>query len=156
MKRIQAGDWEYILQICPPSMILSTLLPQFLSSGCLLVYLFMCVNVLPKCMCVCIPCLCLVPQRPEEGIRYPETVVTDDCEPSCGSWNWTCKSNKCSKPFVPSLQPPCYLSFPKIFFWGLWCPPLSLPPSPLPLGWSWTQRSTYLCAPPLPCFFEDS
>ena len=26
------------------------------------------------------------PRRPEEGIRIPETRVTDGCEPPCGCW----------------------------------------------------------------------
>ena len=29
----------------------------------------------PLHMCVCMPCVCLVPQRPEEGARSPETEV---------------------------------------------------------------------------------
>lgn len=31
----------------------------------------------------CMPNVCLVPWRPEEGVRYPETKVTSGCNPLC-------------------------------------------------------------------------
>lgn len=44
--------------------------------------IFMCVNILFACMCVCTPGVCLVPcpKRPEEGIGFPGTEVADSCE----------------------------------------------------------------------------
>ena len=37
-------------------------------------------------MCVCTSHVVQCSQRPEEGIGYPMTKVTDSCEPSFGSW----------------------------------------------------------------------
>lgn len=43
------------------------------------------------CMCfaymyVYIPHVCLVPQRPDEGVRSPETGATDGFKRTCGCW----------------------------------------------------------------------
>ena len=35
---------------------------------------------------IIIPCACLVPTVPEEGIGVPVTIVTDICELPCGFW----------------------------------------------------------------------
>lgn len=32
------------------------------------------------------PCTCRTPQKPEEGARFPRTVVSDDCEMPCRCW----------------------------------------------------------------------
>jgi hypothetical protein len=37
--------------------------------------------------CLCSRGVCLVPQRPEEGIGFPGTIVFDGCEPLCGFWD---------------------------------------------------------------------
>ena len=59
-------------------------------------------------MSVCIPLAFLVPQKLEEGIRFPGTGVTNDCEPSCGSWeqnSGSLQEQKVLIPTEPSLQP---------------------------------------------------
>lgn len=46
-----------------------------------------------SCMGVLLACLSVrllhawCPQRPEEGIKPPDTGVIDDCEPSCRYWD---------------------------------------------------------------------
>jgi hypothetical protein len=47
-----------------------------------LLVLFMCVSVLPACMSA--PHVCLVPVRPEEGVRSLGTGVINGYEPPCG------------------------------------------------------------------------
>lgn len=42
-------------------------------------------NILPACMHVYHVHDCC-PQRPEEGVVFPGTGVTDVCEPQCVSW----------------------------------------------------------------------
>lgn len=45
------------------------------------------------CMYVCILCASLVlKEKPEEGVKIPETGVIGDCDPSCRYW----KLNLCS------------------------------------------------------------
>lgn len=41
-------------------------------------------NVLPACMC---PIWVQILTRPEYGIRYSGTRITDGCEPLCGYWD---------------------------------------------------------------------
>lgn len=39
------------------------------------------------CLHVCLYTMCLqCPQRPGEGVRFPETRITDGCEPTCWCW----------------------------------------------------------------------
>jgi hypothetical protein len=45
----------------------------------------MCMSVLPVCIEVHHICVCC-PENPEEGIRSPESGVTDSCEPLGGCW----------------------------------------------------------------------
>lgn len=43
-------------------------------------------NILPAWMPVYAPLACQVPVETKEDTRYPETGVTDGCEPPCGLW----------------------------------------------------------------------
>lgn len=44
----------------------------------------MCISILLAQ--VCVPCSCVVPLQPEEGIRSPGPGITDCCEATCGCW----------------------------------------------------------------------
>lgn len=47
-------------------------------------FLFLCMNVLPEC--ICSPCVCSVPVRSKDDIRSLGPGVTSGCEPLRGCW----------------------------------------------------------------------
>lgn len=46
----------------------------------------MCMRVLPACLCICVPCVYLVPEVAREGVGSPGTGFADGCEQPCACW----------------------------------------------------------------------